>query len=300
MEMIENKRNTSIDFYVIKGGIMNKEYRYRKHFKSLGKIFPIILFICSGLLLILALLILIIKYDPFVIFFFVLAIILFFEGFFTKRIYHRLTLIVVSIDDEGIRYKNYKEEIWVKYEEIIKLKFPSIKYTGGWLLIEAQKKNIRITVVLENIQGLLFSLKQKLDERQMSDKYNNKKFFSFYKTATFSDESWERIYRIIKPLLLTTLGLFVLSIIISILSSALGFRYNFVFLIFMLSLLSPTTIYVISEVILGIKLNKTANFETFYLSRTDNFTVKKVYKKTTLIGGIIYFILLIFIIILSI
>ena len=106
----------------------------------------------------------------------------------------RFKKINVSIGEEGIIYNNIKGEKVIKYEDIEKLKFSSVKYTGGWAKIKYKGGNIRLTVVLEGIGEFLKELKFHLDEKGMSHIYNEKKLYSFYKTATYSDQGWERLY----------------------------------------------------------------------------------------------------------
>ena len=50
------------------------------------------------------------------------------------------------------------------YDEIIEIKYPSIRYMGGWMKIKHTNGKIRLTVVLENIGDFMYRLKEILDE----------------------------------------------------------------------------------------------------------------------------------------
>lgn len=110
----------------------------------------------------------------------------------------RFKSINITLTDDAIVYTNSKGQTVIPYEDIERLEFPSIKYTGGWVKIIYKGGNIHLTVALEHIGDFISELKEKLNERQMAHTYNEKKMFSFFKTAVFSDESWERLYHNVK------------------------------------------------------------------------------------------------------
>lgn len=98
-------------------------------------------------------------------------------------LFRRFKYINVTLEEQGIIYTNNKKQIFIPYEDINRIQFSSIKYTGGWVKIVYGNgsENIRLTVVLENIGDFMSKPKQKLDERNKMDVYNEKKYFSFIK-----------------------------------------------------------------------------------------------------------------------
>ncbi|WP_156625262.1 hypothetical protein [Clostridium tertium] len=163
----------------------------------------------------------------------------------------RFKYINVTLEEEAIIYNNKKKKIVIPYEDITSIRYPSIRYTGGWMEIKYTDGKIRLTVVLENVGDFMYKLKEILDKRGLSNVYNEKKSFNFYKTATFADESWERIYRNIKYLI--SMEYIVLLIIIFL--SISGITQNN-FIITMVCLSAPTIGYLISEIIIGSKVSK--------------------------------------------
>ncbi len=158
-------------------------------------------------------------------------------------LYKRFKSISVLLKEEGLIYTNKNDTQIILYTDIEKLEFPSIKYMGGFMKIRYKGKTILITVVLENIGGLLVSLKSKLDENNMSHVYHEKKFNSFLKTAVFADDSWDRIYRNVKVQLLTHALCTVLTLIILTFNN-LG-ALNLI--VISASLIAPLMGYLLSE-----------------------------------------------------
>ncbi len=90
----------------------------------------------------------------------------------------RFQKVHVTLMNDHIVYENIKEKTIIPINEISDIKFPSIKYTGGWIKIISPNKTIRLTVVLENIGDFMVRLKDSL-EHQMQLSYMMKKVFQF-------------------------------------------------------------------------------------------------------------------------
>ncbi|HPZ90910.1 MAG TPA: hypothetical protein PLL81_06090 [Bacillota bacterium] len=187
---------------------METVYRYRKHLREPLKyigLFFLLLFLFVVLYLLLAMQGR--QFDAGVLEAVVFALIFFFViiGAEILLLYYlflrRFAIISVRLTDDAIIYDNIKGRTVVPYEEIVALKFPSIEYAGGWVQIVHSKGSIRLTVVLESIGEFVKQLKEKLEQRNMAHKYKESQLISFYKTATYSDQSWERIYENSKLLL---------------------------------------------------------------------------------------------------
>lgn len=161
----------------------------------------------------------------------------------------RFKYINVTLTNEAIIYKNKKKEILIPYDDIIEIKYPSVKYTAGWMKIKYKGGKIRLTVVLENIGDFMYQLKTILDSRGKNNVYNEKKSFSFFKTASFSDEGWDRMYKNVKYII----GMEYLTLLIMIALAFFGITKNGG--IFG-GIFAPITGYVISELIIGSKVSK--------------------------------------------
>lgn len=206
--------------------------------------------------------------------------------------FRRFKYISVTLDEQGIVYTNIKEQIFIPYEDIRLIQFPSVKYMGGWTKIVYGNGNgngnIRLTVVLENIGEFMARLKQKLDERNMKEVYNEKRYFSFYKTGIFSDESWGRIYGNIHMLVLTCLTCIVITIMTLVFQG--GYEYND--MLMYASLVVPVLGFVISEIILGFLVHKRLVKDCYELLPRNKELEKKIFTICNFIFAVIYLIIL--------
>lgn len=199
----------------------------------------------------------------------------------------------VTLSNESLIYNDGKKEISIAYEKITALKFPSIKYTGGWVKIVYGKKSIRLTVVLENIVELIKELKEKLDSLDKFDTYKEKKLYSFYKTSSYSDFSWQGVY-----------DNFFFIIAASLINMAVCFGLTFLvddmktkFAIGLSGCLTLLIGFILSDIILGIifaKKSKTLGFSSNLVR--DLKTEKLVYKTIYPLSIVVQAILILFLI----
>lgn len=206
-------------------------------------------------------------------------------------VFKRFKIINVSLTEEGIVYKNFKKYIRIKYSDITKLKFPSIRYTGGWIKIIYNGGSIRLTVVLENIGDFLKNLKEKLDEENMSYVYNEKAMYKFYKTAEFSDQSWARLYEYFKKI-----AIFILcNVFIAFGAIIIKSNLEYSIILLAISIMCPLITFIIAEIIIGRVIAKKAKREEFFVPHRDKQYESKVYKLAFGIYSIIYLIILLLI-----
>ena len=194
-------------------------------------------------------------------------------------LFKRFKSIKVTMNEDCIVYNNAKNEIIIPYEDIEAIKFPSIKYTGGWVKIAYKGGHIRLTVVLENIGDFICELKNKMDSMNKSDVYKEKKMFSFFKTASFSDESWDRIYCNIKFML----GVFYVTSILSVIISIINQYYIGIF-----GVIAPLIGIIISELITATKIKKRVEGNTFSLKPREVESENKRLRRWMLITSTIY------------
>lgn len=209
--------------------------------------------------------------------------------------YRRFKKISLVLGEEGIIYNNAKGEVSIPYENVIALKFPAIKYMGGWVKIKHPNGNIRLTVVLEGIGDMIKCLKNKLDERNMSSIYDEKAMYKFFKTGEYSDQSWERIYEIIKYLFI----IIIINLGVTTIFSAFIAEIPIKILATTVSIIGPAITFIISEIIFGRRLAKGASRENFSVPKRDKVFEIKVYKWVLGIYSVIYFIFMILILFLK-
>jgi hypothetical protein len=267
---------------------MSKEYRYRNHIRwgqyAIPILFGIILiglYGCLGTFLVSESMSL-----PALIPVLAISFILLLEGILLWYFFYRLAGICVSIHDDAIIYKYRRGEKRIQFDSISRLKFPSLPYIGGWVKITSKNDKIRLTVVVKDIGDFLQELKASLDNRGLSDRYDEVKFFRFLKTAVYSDQSWARFYSAFWKLILVT-----------ILNAAIGFAFAALgkvgplerVLWIAISTLWPTIIYLGTEVLFGQRIARQSAKESFTCPPRDTVYEMVVYRKAVLLGILLYF-----------
>lgn len=268
---------------------MEKQYIYRKHIRIMQKVMPAILGCLAALILIASIVIAsfmknelnkILVLIPAVFLSFIISI----EALSIWFIFRRFTKVSVKLTEDYLIYTNIKGETKVPIDQIQKLEFPSIPYIGGWLKIIYPGGNIRLTVVLEKIGDLLKELKMNLDSKG-NQCYNRKDMFKFYKTAEYSDQSWERTYEVfVKRLLLTFLSTF-LGVLLYILSG----QSKIMFFWALASSVLPLIAGLIAGIVFMVKSASGSNEDSFEVKPRDRVYEKKVYTLSFAVYGVLYF-----------
>lgn len=270
---------------------MVKQYAYRKYIKIMRNIFPTVFGIMAALILIGSIVAGVILGEGNVFYVLVmiimgiiLSLMLLVPVLFVWFFFGRFTKILVTLTDDEIIYKNIKGETRIPIADIQRIETPSINYAGGWITIISSKDTIRLTVALENIGDFVKNLKNFLDKKGAQNTYNRQTMFSFYKTAVYADQSWERLYEIFLKMCGGGIGLSALSIFISIL---LGKPAVIIWLLTG-ALFLPIVIYFIGELVFVSKVSKQANEEHFEIKPRDKAYEKRVYSLCVIIGLVIY------------
>lgn len=272
---------------------MAKEYRYRAHVRWMQYLFPLFL---TGIILVkwggLALLGAFsrpVRFEPLTgpI---IISLILLAEGLVFTYAFYQLAGVRVWLDEQAIVYKHRSGEQRVPFEDITRLRFPSIRYLGGWVKIVSRSGSIRLTVVLEGIGAFLQELKAALDRKGLSDRYHQAKFFRFLKTAEFSDQSWARLYSNCGELILIWGGFVVVNAALGIgLAAAIGISVFLAFLWGFVTILWPLLAFLVVEITFMRRFARGADKETFSCPPRDLAYEHKVNRKTALWGGVLYY-----------
>jgi hypothetical protein len=200
-------------------------------------------------------------------------------------LFHRMEKTEVSIEDGTLVYATRSEVRKIPLEEIVGLRFPSLTYAGGWLKIETSGKSVCLTTAIEDFAGFLLELKVALDEQQLSDRYDRRTFFQFLKTATFLEQSWTRVCRILWGLL-SVVGLG--TVVCLVLMAVLELGNTGVALLTCGALILPLIMCMGAEFELGRRFAKATDEERFYCRGPDLELENKVYREAAWVGGLIY------------
>ena len=282
---------------------MVKEYRYRKHIRYLQYLLPrllIVLILCFWIFAAIMWAKSSVKNPTDLAEMLtcggILTIILGLESVFIWFFLRRFSKVCVFLNGGFITYRNVKGEQKIAIDSITALEFASVKYTGGWIKIIAKNDTIRLTVVIEEIGDLLRKLKAALDSRGKNDVYSPKKFYSFIKTAEYSDQSWERAYSIFWKLC----AFVVLNIAIGLgfaWLSGLGALGWIVWIA--ASIIGPTLVYCIGDLLIARKISKESDEETFTCPPRDKVFEKSIYTKSGTIYSAVYLLLSIIVLVVA-
>lgn len=269
-----------------------REYVYRKHLRKPGKYLILIIGLILSIILELGLIYYFRANDKdkaFIagLFLGILVMILIIIGIEFLVLYfimfRKFKKVKVCLTDDGITYDNLKGNEFIAYESIEAIKFPSIRYVGGWVKIKSNNKTIRLTVVLEKIGNFMEELKKQLDIRGMDKVYSEKKVYNFCKTATYSDQSWERIYEKFKFMV----SVYILSMLIAFGYSVFINPYSPLLLNILIIMLYPFAGCILAEIILGFNLSNRIKDEGYIVSNRNKDEENKIYKISYTILGIL-------------
>jgi hypothetical protein len=195
--------------------------------------------------------------------------------------YYRLAGVVITLEDDALVYRYRGGTKRFPYDRLRPLRFPSVRYAGGWVVLRSGGDTIRLTVVVEGIGNLLQELKAALDARDLSDCYDQDQLYSFLKTAEYADQSWQRAYAVYWVLLLATLAWGALG---AVLGSAAGAHPLAVVGWATVSALWPTGVYLGTEIVFGRRVAKLSDEVAFTCPPRDREWERAVYCKAVAWG----------------
>jgi hypothetical protein len=199
--------------------------------------------------------------------------------------FRRLAGIRVALDDSALVYRYRGGEKRLPFDDRISLRFSFIPWVGGWLVVRSGDYTVRLTIALEGISSLLRELKAALDIRGLSDSYDSRRLFKFFKLATLADQSWERFSA---EFWKACAGIFAGGVLGLMISVALGGDVVEIIAWTGASLLWPLIVWIIPELIFLRRLAKCADEESFTCAPRDLGWEKKICRRTIAWGLALY------------
>ncbi len=160
--------------------------------------------------------------------------------------FRRMANSAFSVQDDAIRYTRGSITSEFHLGDIRRIKFPSLQFCGGWMTIVTHKEVLRVTCALKNIDQFLLDLRSSLDARGLSDRYERGQFYKFLKSATYANQSCDRLEKHIRVLVLRI----VLSIFVSALCLSITGINNLGSLAALVVLAGPVGIFFAAEYVL--------------------------------------------------
>jgi len=274
---------------------MSKEYRYRKHIRwaqyLIPALFGIPIIVLGGSIFSIWRNNLMDGFELSNVFFLVFScIVLFFflEIGLIWWMFYRMAGTVISIDEYGVVYKVRRSVKRLPFESL-KIDSASIRYTGGWLKLISGKDVIRLTVVLEGISDFILELKDALDKRGLSSRYDPQKLFGFMKTAVAGDQNWNRAYTLFGKLHLIVFVVGITLVNGFVYGTLLPWGGIFIIVWGIFTFSWAMGAYTIVEIRLMRKIAKESNEKDFTFPQRDLAYEKKVFDDAIKWGGWLYF-----------
>jgi len=170
-------------------------------------------------------------------------------GILYKFYFKKFKSMSIVVGKENLIYKEKNKNIAIAYKDVVEVEFPIIKFSRGSFKIKSKDKVIKIIIDVENVGELIKDIRAKIDKNNSNFQFDEIRFNDFYVTACYSDDSWQRIYEMIK-----FIPPFVaINIILAFIFSFLVYDQAIKLAITTIFLVWPVLALVISEIILFIK-----------------------------------------------
>lgn len=209
-----------------------------------------------------------------------------------KLYFKKLKYTRVVLTDDEIMYITLNKEKIIRYEEITQIECAHFRFNRSWIKIKDKDNIIKLTVSIENIAILIKELKEKLDNKGLCNVYDSKDIYDFYKTATYSDDSWERIYELLK-FIPPVLGV---NVVISFIISFFIEDNDIKMIALMMLVMFPMLTLIFSEIILALKHLVEMKNEEYVIRMRDYQNEHRVFDAVFVILLIFISILIIYLI----
>lgn len=275
---------------MLKGGknVQAKEYVCRKHLRkpimTLGYCFA---YITSAFLIFGAISNLTLKHSNrvefntnyWIIGILVLLCIALFGFIIYESILKKCKNIKILVDDEKITYKSIGIEKVIQYRDIIQVDFVNRILGNRYIYIKSDKEEIKVKSNIENIAVFTKDLIENLSNINKNSCYDEKNMNDFYKNVSYKDDSYERLYELLR-FVMPILGV---DVVFSFIFSFLVNNQNVRAIMLLILYLFPIITLVILESILWIKHKLEVNDEKYVIRMRDYQYEHRVYDAITII-----------------
>jgi PH (Pleckstrin Homology) domain-containing protein len=197
----------------------------------------------------------------------------------------RMKDVRVFVDDAGLTYRHRSGEKRIPFAHITQLKFPSLRFLGGWVKITTRDGSIRIILALRDSVQFLQALKHGLDGEGLTDRYDRRKFFRFLQTATFCNNGFERLLSTWWNVLLAGSAA---AIVTWLLGTMKASSVADLILLTGSSFVWPLLIWLGAELAMAPRIARASDEESFSVPPRDRAHERKIYRIATLVGVLIY------------
>lgn len=201
---------------------------------------------------------------------------------------HRIYGIKASIDSKQIIYTNRKSTKTIPFNDVHKMKF-IFYYNWSSIKVYTNTQKVRIYLVFKDAYEFMLDLKKGLDDAERSEVYSHKKLFKFVRMI-FNHEIMNKWG--IGLVFIMIIGLLLLFAILSVIKVT-----EAKIIIAILGYISIMIGFFIPVFIIQNRYKKETDKESFYFPPRDMEYEKTVVRKGFIILGIIFTVVIVFIMI---
>ncbi|MBU5488823.1 hypothetical protein KQI77_11860 [Clostridium sp. MSJ-8] len=207
-----------------------------------------------------------------------------------KTIFKKCKHIRILVDDEKLTYKSIGVEKTIRYRDINQVEFVKRVFGNRYIYIKSDKEEIKIKSNIENIAVFTKDFIEKLSDLNKNSCYDEKSMDDFYKNVSYKDDSFERLYELLR-FVMPILGV---DVVFSFIFSFMVDNQNMRAIILLILYLFPIITLVILESILGIKHKLEVRDEKYVIRMRDYQYEHRVYDAITIVLVIVILTVLIY------
>lgn len=207
-----------------------------------------------------------------------------------ETIFKKCKHIRILVDDEKLTYKSIGVEKTIRYRDINQVEFVKRVFGNRYIYIKSDKEEIKIKSNIENIAVFTKDFIEKLSDLNKNSCYDEKSMDDFYKNVSYKDDSFERLYELLR-FVMPILGV---DVVFSFIFSFMVDNQNMRAVILLILYLFPIITLVILESILGIKHKLEVRDEKYVIRMRDYQYEHRVYDAITIVLVIVILTVLIY------
>ena len=196
-----------------------------------------------------------------------------------ESVFKKCKNIKILVDDEKITYKSISIEKVIQYRDIKQVDFVNRVFGNRYICIKSDKEEIKVKSNIENIAVFTKDLIEKLSDINKNSCYDEKNMNDFYKSVSYKDDSFERLYELLR-FVMPILGV---DVVFTFIFSFLVNNQNARVIILLILYLFPIATLVLLESILGIKHKLEMKDEKYVIRMRDYQYEHRVYDAITII-----------------
>lgn len=116
------------------------------------------------------------------------------EGLVIGWVVRRLVRSRFEVGEDWVVVRSGKRTVTVRFDELERIDFPSVRYFGGWMKVKGPEGTLRATVTLEDISLFAQQVLAGARAAGRGDRWSRRGEERFLRTAVVADHGWARFH----------------------------------------------------------------------------------------------------------